>query len=326
VSATLDHLLEPIAPFLNDPAVEELCVNREHEAWIYSRGLFTRHDIVLDAISIEDIAIVAAAQRQQDVGNSKPLLSTDLAGRGRLQAVLEPCVAKDFPSLTIRRGSEAWPTLAELAAAGLFRNTSSTRRTHTAKDMQLIHLYKAGRWEEFFAAAVRAKKSIIGCGVTASGKTHFAKAMIGEIPMDERLITIEDSAELIGLKHSNRVQLYYDSSGEGVRAADLVAASLRMRPSRLMLQEIRDGEAAIAFLTALQTGHKGMTTIHASHCEAAFDRLRVVIKQTPWGAAVQDADLKSQLHELVDIVVHSTREDGPFDVDEVWFAPVAVGA
>ena len=328
MSVTLDHLLLPIAGWLDDPATEEVCIQEPHVCWIYSRGTFTRHDIRMSAEEIEDIAIVAAAARQQDVGNGKPLLATDLMGRGRLQAVLEPCTARGFPSLTIRRGSDDWPSLAGLAKSGLFRNTRGKRHTHTKTDEVLIGLYKEGRWEEFFAMAVRAKKTIIGCGETASGKTHFAKAIVSEIPLGERLITIEDSPELRGLQHPNRVQMYYDKAagGEGTRASDLVEAALRMRIGRLFLQEIRDGEAAIAFLMALQTGHAGgITTIHASHCTATFDRLRVLIKQTPGGAAVSDADLMSQFHELVDVVVHSSREEGTFAADEVWFRPVSLG-
>lgn len=328
MSVTLDHLLSPLAQWLDDPKTEEVCINAPGECWIYSHGQFTRHEIGLNAEEIEDIAIVAAAQRQQDVGNGRPLLATDLMGRGRLQAVLEPCTAKGFPSLTVRRGSDDWPTLASLAKGGLFTNTRTGRRSRTRTDQVLVDLYKEHRWEEFFATAVRAKKTIIGCGETASGKTHFAKAIVGEIPLSERLITIEDSPELRGLQHPNRVQMYYDkAAGEsGVRAAELVEAALRMRIGRLFLQEIRDGEAAIAFLMALQTGHAGgITTIHASHCTAVFDRLRVVIKQTAGGAAVSDADLMSQFHELVDVVVHSSRDEGAFAADEVWFRPVSLG-
>lgn len=328
MSVTLDHLLSKWDPWLNDSSVEEICANAADEIWTFSKGMFSRHRVPMSAEELEDIAIVAAAQRQQDVGNGKPLLATDLMGRGRLQAVLEPCTAKGYPSLTIRRGSDDWPTLAGLAQAGLFTNTRTERRSHTKTDEQLVGLYKAGRWEEFFSGCVRAKKTIIGSGETASGKTHFAKAMIGEIPLWERLITIEDSPELRGLQHPNRVQMYYDKAGgeSGVRASELVEAALRMRIGRLFLQEIRDGEAAIAFLMALQTGHAGgITTIHAAHCTAVFDRLRVVIKQTAGGAAVSDADLMSQFHELVDVVVHSSRDEGTFAADEVWFRPVSLG-
>lgn len=327
MSITLNHLLSKWDRWLNDPAVEEICANGPDEIWTYSRGEFTRHDVPMSALELEDIAIVAAAQRGQDVGNGRPLLRTDLAGRGRLMAVMPPCVADGYPSLTIRRGSDDWPTMTGLGHGGLFRNTGTQRRTRTKADQELISLYNQGRWEEFFTAAVRAKKTIVGCGVTASGKTHFAKAVIGEIPLHERLITIEDAPEMQGVPHPNRVQLYYDKEAGigGIRAHQLVEAALRMRIGRLFLQEISDGEAAIAFLMALQTGHSGgVTTIHASHCAAVFDRLRVLIKQTSGGAAIDDDDLNSQFYQLIDIVVHSSRDGGAFEVDEVWFAPVAL--
>jgi type IV secretory pathway ATPase VirB11/archaellum biosynthesis ATPase len=127
MSVTLDHLLEPISHWLDDPSVEEVCIQKPNEAWIYSRGKFDRHDVALDSDAIEDIAIVAAAQRQQDIHRRQPLLATDLVGRGRLQAVVYPCVAEGLPSLTIRRGSTEWPTLDELEAGGLFTATKAVK-------------------------------------------------------------------------------------------------------------------------------------------------------------------------------------------------------
>ena len=97
MSVTLDHLLEPIADWLDDAAVEEVCIQKPGECWVYSAGEFTRHDVDLDADEIEDIAIVAAAQRRQDISHARPLLATDLVGRGRLQACLYPCVAEGRP-------------------------------------------------------------------------------------------------------------------------------------------------------------------------------------------------------------------------------------
>lgn len=324
MSITLDHLLSPLSQWLDDPSVEEVCINAPGEVWIWRGGQFTRHPVSLEPLDIEDIAIVAAAQRRQDVGASRPLLSTDLAGRGRLQAVLHPCVAEGFPSLTIRRGSDEWPSLEDLARGGLFQKASQERPREA--DADLMELYRAGNWPEFLRLAVRKKKTIIACGQNASGKTHLSKALIAEIPEAERLITIEDSPELKGLLHPNRVQLYYDKNAPGgmPRAADLVEAALRMRIGRLFLQEIRDGKAALAFLLALQTGHPGgITTIHATDCKSVFDRLRVMIKQAGDGAAISDADLVAQFHHLADVIVHTERSDKKFAVDEVWFRPAA---
>jgi type IV secretion system protein VirB11 len=322
MSITLDHLLEPISHWLADPSVEEVCIQRPGEAWVYSKGSFTRHDVPLDADEIEDIAIVAAAQRRQDIGHGRPLLATDLVGRGRLQGVIYPCVAEGHPSLTIRRGSVEWPTLESLADAGLFKTTKAERDTEDDDD--LIALYHARDFHKFLALAVRKRKTIVICGENASGKTHISKATLGEIPLHERLITIEDAPELRGLPHPNSVSLYYDkdATAGAITASELVEAALRMRIGRLFLQEIRDGSAAIAFLVALQTGHRGgITTIHSTDCKSVFDRLRVLIRQTPGGAAVSNEDITSQLHSLIDVIVHASRDGSTFSVDEVWFAP-----
>jgi type IV secretion system protein VirB11 len=333
MSSTLKHLLSPISQFLSDAGVEEVCVNEPDSAWVWARGVFTRHAIKLRAIDIENIAIVAAAQRRQNVGNQHPLLATDLAGSGRLQVVLPPCVAEGKPSLTIRRGSSFSPTIDQLASSGLFEKTRPKRREAGASDQRLLDLYRRGSWMEFLAEAVLARKTIVLCGETASGKTTVAKSLIDSIPRHERILTIEDTPEWTNLPHENIVSMYYDNSKgstTAVRCRDLVEAALRMRIGRLLLQEIRDGEAALAFLLALQSGHPGgITTVHAMDAEKSFDRLRVMIKQTPNGAAVSDSDLISQLYSLIDIVVHCYRDgsvDGPgaFSISEVWYGPVAL--
>jgi type IV secretion system protein VirB11 len=327
LSPTLDHLLSPIAQWLHDPATEDVCINAPNECWVYGRGGFTRHAISLSAIEIEDIAIVAAAQRQLDVGNGRPILSTDIAGAWRLQAVLPFCVEEGFPSLTIRRGSDVWPTIAELASKGLFKKTQRKRRDNNATDGMLIELYQAERWEEFFCLAVRSKKTMVICGENASGKTHFSKACIAEIPKDERLLIIENAPELRGVQHPNRVQMFCEHSRNKNRISptDLVEAALRMRIGRLFLQEIRSGADTLAFLVANMTGHKGaITTIHAGHCKAVFDRMRVLIKQADGGDAISDADINAQLHETVDVVVHFERYGSEFSLDEAWFHPVSL--
>jgi type IV secretion system protein VirB11 len=330
MSITLDHLLEPISHWLDDHSVEEVCIQKPGEAWVYSRGRFEQHLADLDADAIVDIAIVAAAQRRQDIHQRQPLLATDLVGRGRLQAVIYPCVAEGRPSLTIRRGSTEWPTLDELDAGGLFTATKAVKST--AEDDELIELYRGGNWKRFLAGAVLKRKTMIICGTNASGKTHISKACLDAVPRDERLITIEDAPELRGLdeRHPNSVSLYYDKDSKGgVTASVLVEAALRMRIGRLFLQEIRDGVGAIAFLLALQTGHTGgITTIHASDCLAVFDRLRVLVKQAPGGASISDKDITTQLRSLVDVIVHAGRDGSTFKVDEVWFraCPEVLGA
>lgn len=324
MSMTLDHLLRPLDRWLNDPTVEEICIQKPHEAWIFSAGRFKRFEVPgLCAQDIEDIGIVAAAQRRQDWDHISPLLDTDLVGRGRLGAVVYPCVGEECPSLTIRRGSATWPTLAGLAQSGLFKTTRATKTP--PPDDELQALYACGNWEQFLRRATQKRKTIVGCGRTASGKTHVSKAIINEVDRNERLITIEDSPELRDIPFPNCVQLYFDNAAKGanaITAADLIVAALRMRPSRLFLQEIRTGEAAVAFLAGLQIGQSGgITTVHATNCAGVFDRLRGLIKQT--GSTLSNDDINTQLRDLIDVIVHTSRDDGPFEADEIWYRHAA---
>jgi type IV secretion system protein VirB11 len=242
-----------------------------------------------------------------------------------LNVVLPPHVEEGKPSLTIRRGSSFSPSLAQLGAGGLFDQTRGRARIRNAADVRLMELYRAEKWQQFFHQAVLAKKTIVACGETGSGKTTFAKALIDSIPREERLITIEDTPEWTNLPHENKVCMFYDKHGK-IQAADLVQAALRMRIGRLLVQELRDGRAANGFLEALQTGTPGgITTIHAMDCKQTFVRLKTMIKQTDGGAALDDRDLISQLHSLIDIVVHCERPPGgAFALSEVWFAPVSL--
>jgi type IV secretion system protein VirB11 len=322
MSVTLDSLLEPLDHLLTDPSVEDILVNGPNNIYAYARGAFKRQDLKLDADDIEDIAIVAAAQRSQDFSHRRPILSIDIKdGRGRLQAITYPCVPEDSPCLVIRRGSSSWPTMEQLMKQGLFEKAVGDRRVK--RDEELLKLYHEGSYGEFLSLAVRKHRTVIACGQVASGKTFLSKALIGEIPRDERLVVIEDAQELLDLPHENAVALFCKKDpGDGdITPTHLVEAALRMRMNRLFMQELRDGNAANAFLIALQTGHPGaITTVHAPHCTAVFDRLRVMISQTPQGRGVRPEDVQEQLHSLIDVIIHlSLGEGGVRKVEEVWF-------
>lgn len=323
MSATLDHLMTPFKPFWRS-GVEEIIMNKPHEAWLWNRGKFERSEIDMDADDIEDLGYVAGAQWRQDLSHASPLLGCDLPGEGRLQIVLPPCVRRGFPSLTIRIGDEEWPTLRSYKESGFFEKTRNRPAGLSEVDQELATYFKARDYGTFFHKAVLAKKTIVGIGQTASGKTRFSKALIGEVPLYERLITIEDAAELKNIPHPNRVQMYYNKEakgngdGLGPTATQLVEAALRMRIGRLFFQEIRDMQSMAAFLTALQTGHAGgITTLHASSPEDAFDRMKRL-------AGGGDDALRS-IRSDIDIICHFDHWQGERWMSEVWFRPVSDG-
>src|SRR5262249_34020248 len=154
-------------------------------------------------------------------------------------------------------------------------------------EQQLLQLLAARDYEGFLKHAVRAKKNIIVSGPTGSGKTTFTKALIREIPPEERLITIEDAAELILTEHANHVRLFYSKGDQGqakLAPKQLLEACLRMRPDRILLAELRSDEA-FEYLRNANSGHPGsITSVHASSAALAFEQLTLLVKQSPSGA------------------------------------------
>ena len=324
---TLRLLLAPIAAFLKDPATTEVVVNRPGEAAVERPGGWTWHarpELTFERL--DAIATLCAALSQQDVGPERPLCAAVLPDGERVQVCRPPAVAAGTLSLTIRRPSGVAPTIAGLAAGGLFARTAPAGPSAHPLDAELVALHRAQAWERFFPLAVQAKKTVILTGETGSGKTTFARALIHAIPPDERLVTIEDTAEFIGLPHRNRVALFYSKGEQGltrVRPEDLIEAALRMRPDRVLLQELRDG-AAFTFLRGIAAGHPGaITTCHAGSARGAFDALRLMVKQHEAGRHLADADVQALLGQLVDVVAHCRRDRHGFAVQEVHFDPAA---
>lgn len=324
---TLRRLLAPIAEHLADASVTEVVVNRPGEVGVERRDGWSWHVVPeLTFDRLDAIATLCAALTQQDVGPEQPLCASVLPDGQRVQICRPSAVAAGTLSLTIRRPSSFAPTIASLAAGGLFVRTQGAARRGHPLDAQLVRLHGASHWAEFFPLAVQAKKTIIATGDTGSGKTTFAKALIQAIPLAERLVTIEDTAEFIGLPHRNLVSLFYSKGGQGlarVASEDLIEAALRMRPDRVLMQELRDG-AAFTFVRSVAAGHPGsITTCHAGSAAGAFDALRLMVKQHPAGRHLADADVRTLLHQLVDVVVHCRRDAHGFAIDQVWFDPLA---
>lgn len=319
---TLRLLLAPIADLLADASITELVINRPCEVGIERGGTWSwQHVPELSFERLDGIATLAASLSSQDVGPERPLCATVLPDGERLQICRPPAVPSGTISLTIRRPSGFAPTVASLAAGGLFASTRAADRPAAPHDGELEVLHRARHWEAFLALAVSAKKTIVITGDTGSGKTTVAKALIAAIPLEERLVTIEDTAEFV-CPHRNRVSLFYSKGHQGlarVHSEDLIEAALRMRPDRVLMQELRDG-AAFTFIRSIAAGHPGsITTCHANSAAGAFDALRLMVKQHDAGKHLADADVRQLLHALVDVVVHCRKDGGRYGVEEVLF-------
>jgi len=326
----LRYLLQPLDEWLQDPATEELGINQPGEVWVRQRGAFARYDVPLDIEDCESIAILAGALRRQEVGPDAPLLATELPEGERLQVCLPPCVPVGTISLTIRKHA---PSVAPLAAVGRRYRAASWNRwrnLRASRDMTgLLALYDAGDLEGFLRAAVGARLNMLLCGPTGSGKTTLSRSLIGAIAPAERIITIEDTLELI-VTQPNHVRLLYSKTfpvprhGEGLSRAQidansLLEASLRMRPDRVLLQELRD-EAAWVYVNEVVSGHPGsITTIHGHGAAEAFRRLFALVKGSPKGAALEDRTLVELLSAAVDVIVPLHESGGMFGIGSVWF-------
>jgi type IV secretion system protein VirB11 len=315
----LRSYLAPLTGMLARPDVTDIYVNRPGELWIEtSGGAIERHDApALDEATLARLARQIAALSHQGISREHPLLSATLPDGARVQVVAPPATRGPL-ALAIRKHVSPDLALGDYVAAGAFAETRGRKVMERSEvDRALAAQLEAGDIAGMLAAAVRARKNILVSGGTSSGKTTFLNALIREIPAHERLILIEDTPELY-VAHDNVVGLLAARSALGeaqVTANDLLAASLRMRPDRIILGELR-GEEAFAFLRAINTGHPGsMTTVHADSAERAIEQIVLLALQA--GTQLNREDVRHYVSRTVDIFVQLDRTGGRRRVAEV---------
>lgn len=317
----LRAMLKPFQAALANGGTTEIVVNRPCEFAVESAGRWTWYDAPeLTFDRLDQIGILAASMSGKDVDGAHPLAEATLPDGERIHVCRPPATSPGVISLTIRRPSAVARTVDDDDFAALFddANTVSTRRT--IHDEELIAHKKAGRWKELFRLAVRKRKTIGVTGATGSGKTDLLRRLMREVGEHERIITIEDASEFGEMLQRNRVALFHSSGSASLAnlsAEDLVKTALRMRPDRVMIQEIRAGDA-FAFIRVIAAGHPGsVTTWHAEEGEA-FDALELMIRQHPAGNTIPDAKVRAYLMRHLDVVVWCAKEPDRFTAPNVW--------
>jgi type IV secretion system protein VirB11 len=258
------------------------------------------------------------------VDATSPLLSASLPSGERVQIVMPPATSMGCVAIAIRKPAlEVW-SVAELAGRGIFRNTQRSSSMLDQTDVELKRLLQQAHFEAFMRLAVQSRKNIVVSGPTGSGKTTWTKALIREIPSDERLVTIEDAQELVLDRHPNHVRLFYSKDDQGVARVtpkQLLESCLRMKPDRILLAELR-AEEAFDYLRNVNSGHPGsITSVHATSAELAFEQLVLLVKQNPGGRDLARADIKSLLYLLIDVVIQFGVERHERFIKEIWFEP-----
>jgi type IV secretion system protein VirB11 len=308
----LRAFLAPFEPWLARADVTDILVNRPGEVWIETAGgPMTRHDApdLTDTI-LNRLAQQIAAASHQGVNREQPLLAASLPSGERVQIIAAPATRGPM-ALAIRKHVVEDLRLADFAAAGAFAATAQTRLDQPRHlDPSVRAALASGDFPAFFRAAVRARLTLLLSGGTGAGKTTLLNALVKEIPDTERIIVIEDTPE-VRLDRPNAVGLIAVKGelGEARIGIDaLMQASLRMRPDRLLVGEIRGGEA-FTFLRAINTGHPGsITAIHADSPRGALEQLAFMALQA--GLNLSRSEIIAYARETIDIIVQLARRDG----------------
>jgi type IV secretion system protein VirB11 len=323
--SALGLTLRALRPLLENADVMELCINRPTEAFLETRAGWHRESLPFaDFDWCSRLAKLVANSTQQRIDATAPLLSASLPTGERVQIVMPPATTAGCVAITIRRPADQVWSIEELGRRGIFRSAVQAGRKLDGTEEELGRLLSSSDYEAFMRLAVRSRKNILVSGPTGSGKTTWTKALIREIPSDERLITIEDAKELVLDRHPNHVRLFYSKDDQGVARVtpkQLLESCLRMKPDRILLAELR-AEEAFDYLRNVNSGHPGsITSVHATSAELAFEQLVLLVKQNPGGRELARRDIKSLLYLLIDVVIQFGVERHERFIKEIWFDP-----
>lgn len=285
-----EWMLGPLGPLLRDPSIAEIMVNRHDQIFVERSGqlLYTGMKFESEKLLIEVIRRISTSARRR-IDDSSPMVDARLADGSRLNAILPP-LATTGPSLTIRKFSKNLLNLKDLVSCESL----------------------SPEMAEFLYAAVRARRSVLVSGGTSSGKTTLLNVLLSMISEDERIVTIEDAAEL-QVAQPNLVSLETrppNLEGTGrITIRQLLVNALRMRPDRIIVGECR-GPEALDMLQAMNTGHEGsLTTLHANSPNDAIARLEMLVFMA--GVDMPASVVRKQIAAALDLIIQTKRvQDG----------------
>lgn len=320
----LNSYLAPFGEWLAADDVTEILVNRPNEVWVERLGVAQIERFNAPQINrqlLERLAHQIARTNHQGVSRENPLLAAILPGGARVQMVLPPATRGE-PALAIRKHRLHDMTLENYLEQSDFSSFNDESRSEADLRALLRRYVQQNDIIGFFREAIASRKTILISGGTSSGKTTLLNALLKEIPKNERIIVIEDTPE-IQLGSDNALGLVAVAGDQGearVTIDDLMRASLRMRPDRLIVGELR-GRETVTFLRAINTGHPGsISTVHANSPNGALEQIAFMCMQAGLGLGRQETI--EYARSMIDIIVQLDRKSGQRRISSVEFNDV----
>lgn len=301
----------------------ELCVNPDGTVWVEGRGdhYMRSTDTRLSRSELSDLAGSIVGQAQATISKNKPLISASIEYLGRpirVQVVAPPAALAGH-AIAMRFFSTL--PLEEIELKYLYGEQRSLDKERADRNKRLKEIASQGTLEDALRFCVQERLNIVLSGGTSTGKSVALRKIMSFIARDERIITIEDAAELLP-RQPNTVALIADRNSTERSPDALLAATLRMRPDRLIVGEVR-GKEAMTFLEAINTGHGGsMTTLHAETPVLALDRLAMAAGRSD--VPMNYSEIRDYIRRSIDVIIQTDRYEGDRGIAE-FFIPATEG-
>jgi type IV secretion system protein VirB11 len=326
-NATLSAQMERLLPHLDDNEAREIAFNKPGEYWVL-KNEWTRH--VDPFFDMEKLTNISRTISNYDGGKTDRPIMSRVGPRGeRIQIVRSPACLDGMFCMNIRKHVEVSFTLDQIISQGGFKSSRFISRMKdidagsdghiglSSVDIELLRLKALKDYKGFISTAIKSKKNIIVVGATGSGKTTFFRAIMDLIDRSERVLTIEDTHELFLEDFPNKCHLTFGKGDMDVSSQELLEAAMRLSPDRILLGELR-GHEAWDYLQSLNTGHPGsITTVHANSALLGFNRIAMLIKQSPAGSDLSFHTILDEVMSSIEIAIFMEKKQ----IKEIYFDP-----
>lgn len=316
IKALERHLL-PLKPFLEMDGVTEICINKPGEVYVEKHSQFTRYQVAeLENRFLESLASLVAEFNSKDF--PAPLLAGSLPTGERIQFAMNPACEANKLVCSIRRHQMRDMSLDDYVGMKAFDEFVMKGNQSRVRE-ELIGLYHKRDILNFLILAILARKNILISGGTGTGKTTFLNACLKWVPVNERIITVEDARE-VAVQQPNTVHLLFNEGDERITALNIFKVCLRLRPDRIFLSELRGAEVW-PYLRAANSGHPGsLSTVHADTPEGAFNQIVFMMQQA--GSTSSEQQIRDYVKSIINIVVQLKRcasQDRFMYVSDIYF-------